>query len=98
MPPISNSATTTSTRSKGGFDMATTALPKIGFVGLGHMGGNMAVRLLDAGYEVYGVDGSRPRRLVRLHDHMRWRTTPREVTEVADVVFTSLPDDGVLEA
>jgi 3-hydroxyisobutyrate dehydrogenase-like beta-hydroxyacid dehydrogenase len=78
--------------------MATTTLPKIGFVGLGHMGGNMAVRLLDVGYEVYGVDGSRPRKLVRLHDQMRWRTTAREVTEVADVVFTSLPDDGVLEA
>ena len=77
--------------------MATTTLPKIGFVGLGHMGGNMAVRLLDAGYEVYGVDGSRPRKLVRLHDQMRWRTTPRAVAEVADVVFTSLPDDGVLE-
>ncbi|HEY3923571.1 MAG TPA: NAD(P)-dependent oxidoreductase [Acidothermaceae bacterium] len=77
--------------------MATTVLPKIGFVGLGHMGGNMAIRLLDAGYEVYGVDGSRPRKLVRLHDQMRWRTTPRAVTEAADVVFTSLPDDGVLE-
>jgi 3-hydroxyisobutyrate dehydrogenase-like beta-hydroxyacid dehydrogenase len=78
--------------------MSTTTLPKIGFVGLGHMGGNMALRLLDADYEVYGVDRSRPRKLVRLHDRMRWRSTPREVAEVADVVFTSLPDDGVLEA
>jgi 3-hydroxyisobutyrate dehydrogenase-like beta-hydroxyacid dehydrogenase len=26
----------------------------LGFVGLGHMGGNMAVRLLGAGYAVYG--------------------------------------------
>ena len=40
--------------------MSTTTLPKIGFVGLGHMGGNMALRLLAAGYEVYGVDRSRP--------------------------------------
>lgn len=75
-----------------------TTLPKIGFVGLGQMGGNMAVRLLDAGYEVYGVDGSRPRKLVRLHDQMRWRTTARDVADVADVVLTSLPDDGVVEA
>ena len=45
--------------------MSTTTLPKIGFVGLGHMGGNMALRLLDAGYEVYGVDRSRPRKLAR---------------------------------
>jgi len=28
--------------------------PAIGFVGLGHMGGNMAKRLLDAGYTVSG--------------------------------------------
>ena len=26
----------------------------LGFVGLGHMGGNMAVRFLGAGYAVYG--------------------------------------------
>ena len=40
---------TTSRRSKGGDDMATTTT--IGFVGLGHMGGNMAARLLAAGYD-----------------------------------------------
>jgi 3-hydroxyisobutyrate dehydrogenase-like beta-hydroxyacid dehydrogenase len=28
---------------------------------------------------------------------MRWRDTPREVAEVADILFTSLPNDGVLE-
>jgi 3-hydroxyisobutyrate dehydrogenase-like beta-hydroxyacid dehydrogenase len=33
-----------------------------------------------------------------LHDLMRWRETPRDVAEAADVVFTSLPDDDVLEA
>ena len=33
--------------------MATTTT-KIGFVGLGHMGGNMAARFLAAGYTVYG--------------------------------------------
>jgi 3-hydroxyisobutyrate dehydrogenase-like beta-hydroxyacid dehydrogenase len=78
--------------------MTATALPRIGFVGLGHMGGNMAVRLLDAGYEVYGVDGSRARQQSLLHDLMRWRETPHDVAEAADVIFTSLPNDDVLEA
>ena len=32
--------------------MATTTATRIGFVGLGHMGGNMAARLLAAGYPV----------------------------------------------
>jgi 3-hydroxyisobutyrate dehydrogenase-like beta-hydroxyacid dehydrogenase len=29
---------------------------------------------------------------------MKWRTTAHDVADVADVVLTSLPDDGVLEA
>ena len=32
---------------------------KLGFVGLGHMGGNMASRYLSAGYSVYGEARSR---------------------------------------
>ena len=28
---------------------------------------------------------------------LQWRDTPRAVAEAADVVFTSFPDDGVLE-
>ncbi|MGZ4392361.1 MAG: NAD(P)-binding domain-containing protein, partial [Gaiellaceae bacterium] len=31
----------------------------VGFVGLGHMGGNMAARFLAAGYPVYGEERSR---------------------------------------
>jgi 3-hydroxyisobutyrate dehydrogenase-like beta-hydroxyacid dehydrogenase len=34
--------------------MPTTTATKIGFVGLGHMGGNMAARFLAAGYTVHG--------------------------------------------
>jgi 3-hydroxyisobutyrate dehydrogenase-like beta-hydroxyacid dehydrogenase len=78
--------------------MATTTLPKIGFVGLGHMGGNMAVRLLDAGYEVYALERNRELAQSLLHDLIRWCPTARDVAAAADVVFTSLPDDAVLEA
>jgi 3-hydroxyisobutyrate dehydrogenase-like beta-hydroxyacid dehydrogenase len=31
-----------------------TEIKTIGFVGLGHMSGNIAARYLDAGYTVYG--------------------------------------------
>ena len=31
----------------------------VGFVGLGQMGGNMAARFLEAGYQVYGHERSR---------------------------------------
>ena len=75
-----------------------TATMTIGFIGLGHMGGNMAARFLAAGYTVYGE--SRHRREARdlEHEGLGWRDTPREVADSADVLFTSLPDDGVLEA
>ena len=76
--------------------MAATGA-RIGFVGLGHMGGNMAARFLAAGYPVYGEERSREHAQPLLDEGLQWRDTPREVAEAADVVFTSLPDDQVLE-
>jgi 3-hydroxyisobutyrate dehydrogenase-like beta-hydroxyacid dehydrogenase len=61
------------------------------------MGGNMAARLLAAGFAVYGVERNRARARGLAGDSVSWCETPREVAEAADVVFTSLPDDGVLE-
>jgi 3-hydroxyisobutyrate dehydrogenase-like beta-hydroxyacid dehydrogenase len=70
----------------------------LGFVGLGHMGGNMAARFLAAGYTVYGESLDR-RDAQELEDAgLGWRSTAREVAEAADVVFTSVPDDDVLES
>jgi 3-hydroxyisobutyrate dehydrogenase-like beta-hydroxyacid dehydrogenase len=78
--------------------MATSTPTSVGFVGLGHMGGNMAARLLDAGYPVYGEERNRAHAEWLVHDGLRWCATPREVAEAADIVVTSLPDDGALEA
>jgi 3-hydroxyisobutyrate dehydrogenase-like beta-hydroxyacid dehydrogenase len=76
----------------------TTATTRIGFIGLGHMGGGMAARLLDAGHPVYGTSRTREHARPLLDAGLRWLDTPREVVEAADVVFTSLPDDGALES
>jgi 3-hydroxyisobutyrate dehydrogenase-like beta-hydroxyacid dehydrogenase len=70
----------------------------IGFVGLGTMGGNMAARFLAAGYTVYGEEQSRSHAEGLVEDGLQWRDTPREVAEAAELVFTSLPDDDVLQA
>jgi 3-hydroxyisobutyrate dehydrogenase-like beta-hydroxyacid dehydrogenase len=70
---------------------------RIGFIGLGRMGGNMADRLLAAGYPIYGEERTRADAQGLVQRGLQWRDTPREVAEAADVVFTSLPDDGVLE-
>ena len=76
--------------------MPTTT--SIGFVGLGHMGGSMAARFLAAGHPVYGEERHREHAEDLVREGLRWRDTPREVAEAAEVVFTSLPDDGALEA
>jgi 3-hydroxyisobutyrate dehydrogenase-like beta-hydroxyacid dehydrogenase len=61
------------------------------------MGGNMAARFLAAGYEVHGEARSREGMQQLLDDGLQWRDTPREVAENAEIVFTSLPDDAVLQ-
>jgi len=74
----------------------STTRTSVGFVGLGHMGGNMAARFLASGYTVYGVQRSREHAQELIEQGLQWRDSPREVTEAANVVFTSVPDDGVL--
>jgi 3-hydroxyisobutyrate dehydrogenase-like beta-hydroxyacid dehydrogenase len=69
---------------------------KIGFVGLGHMGGNMASRYLSAGYSVSGEAKSREGLEPLLDEGLRWCDTPREVAQAADIVITSIPSDDVL--
>ncbi len=70
----------------------------LGFVGLGHMGGNMAARFLAAGYTVYGESRDRRHADDLLHQGLQWRDTPRDIAETVDVVITSVPDDAVLES
>jgi 3-hydroxyisobutyrate dehydrogenase-like beta-hydroxyacid dehydrogenase len=69
----------------------------IGVIGLGHMGGNIAARFLAAGHQVYGEAQSRGSADDLVTKGLHWCDTPREVADAADVVFTSLPDDGVIE-
>jgi 3-hydroxyisobutyrate dehydrogenase-like beta-hydroxyacid dehydrogenase len=74
----------------------TTTSPTIGVVGLGHMGGSMAARLLDAGYPVHGMNRTRGRAEDLIAQGLQWHDTPREVAAAADVVLTSVPDDEAL--
>jgi len=73
-----------------------TDITTLGFVGLGHMGGNMAARLLAAGHTVYGQARDRRKAQGLVDQGLHWLDTPREVAQAVDVLFTSLPDDDVL--
>ena len=71
---------------------------KVGFIGLGNMGGNMAARFLQAGYPVYGTEQRKAHASELIDSGLVWCETTREVDESADIVFTSLPDDSALLA
>jgi 3-hydroxyisobutyrate dehydrogenase-like beta-hydroxyacid dehydrogenase len=70
----------------------------IGFIGLGNMGGNMAARYLAAGYTVYGQARNRDRAHWLVDLGLRWVDTPRRLAQLAEIVFTSLPNDDVVES
>jgi 3-hydroxyisobutyrate dehydrogenase-like beta-hydroxyacid dehydrogenase len=70
----------------------------IGFIGLGKMGGNMAARYLAAGYTVYGEASARKDAQWLIDQGLRWVDTPRAVAQAADIVMTSLPNDGIVES
>jgi len=73
-------------------------MTSLGFVGLGHMGGNMAARFLAAGYTVFGESLHRSSAQDLVDAGLEWRDSPREVAETVDVVFTSVPNDEVLNS
>jgi 3-hydroxyisobutyrate dehydrogenase-like beta-hydroxyacid dehydrogenase len=78
--------------------MTTSTSTKLGFIGLGHMGGNMALRLLAAGFEVFGEDRTKDHARPLIEKGMHGCDTPRQVAEAADIVLSSVSDDAALNA
>lgn len=65
---------------------------KIAFIGLGNMGGPMALNLVKAGHEVVGFDlAARP-------EGVAMAATGAEAAKGADVVITMLPNGAILRA
>lgn len=73
-------------------------MAKLGFVGLGAMGGRVVKRLLEAGYSVTGYNRTRERAQWLLDAGMHWGETPRTVVEASDVVFTMVTDTKALSS
>jgi 3-hydroxyisobutyrate dehydrogenase-like beta-hydroxyacid dehydrogenase len=73
-------------------------MARIGFVGLGVMGGGVARRLLDAGHEVVGHNRTRAKAAPLLERGMAWAETPREAVEASDTAFSMVTDTRALEA
>ncbi|ARU01600.1 3-hydroxyisobutyrate dehydrogenase [Yoonia vestfoldensis] len=64
---------------------------KIGFIGLGNMGGPMAANLVKAGHEVVGFDVTSPH-----IDGVAAAASAAEAAQGADVVITMLPNGEIL--
>lgn len=71
---------------------------KIGFIGLGTMGGGMAANVLKAGYELVAHDIRRDSATPLLENGASWADTPAELAAECDVVLTSLPGPREVEA
>lgn len=65
---------------------------KIGFIGLGNMGGPMAANLVKAGHEVTGFD------TVVRPEGVRMAASAADASRDADVVITMLPNGAIVDA
>lgn len=71
---------------------------KLGYIGLGVMGGPMATNLLKAGHDVTVHDIDKAKAEPQLAAGARWAESPRAVAEAVDVVFTSVPGPPQVKA
>src|SRR2546423_4327107 len=70
----------------------------VGFIGLGTMGAKMAANLQKAGYRLVVHDLTRQAVSHHLNAGALWTETPRALATQCDVMFTSLPEPGDVEA
>jgi 3-hydroxyisobutyrate dehydrogenase len=72
---------------------------KIGFVGVGRMGSNMARRLKDCGYEIGAIYDTNAQAAEALAQELASQavTELKQVTKSADVIFTVVTDDKAMK-
>lgn len=77
--------------------MTNTALPKIGFIGVGRMGGQMALNTHKAGFAVTAFDVF-PAALAPLTSAGIASAASRvEIASIADIIILMLPSDDALK-
>src|SRR5271154_415448 len=72
-------------------------MAKLGYVGLGVMGGQMAARLLDKGHAVTGYNRTKAKAQRLIDKGLKWAESPREVCASADIVFSMVTNSSALE-
>ena len=74
------------------------AKPNIGFIGMGHMGSHIALRLLASGYSLTVYDRTMEKTQPAVSQGAHAAATPRTVAEQSDVILSSVTDDVALQA
>ncbi len=73
-------------------------MAKLGFVGLGVMGGELVNRLLGKGHSVTGYNRTRQKADWLIKKGMKWAGSPREVAAASDVIFSMVTNSAALQA
>jgi 3-hydroxyisobutyrate dehydrogenase-like beta-hydroxyacid dehydrogenase len=79
-------------------DQNKSSKPRIGFIGMGHMGSHMSLRLLAAGYSLTVYDRTREKTLSVAQHGAQVEQTPRAVAAASDIILSSVTNDAALEA
>ncbi len=71
-------------------------MARLGFVGLGVMGGRVAKRLMDAGHVVTGYNRTRSKAQWLLDAGMHWADNPRLLAASSDITFSMVTNTAAL--
>src|SRR5580700_5953734 len=83
-----------SVMAQGSTGMAT---PKIGFIGLGRMGGPMSLRLISAGFDLVVFDTNSDAQAPQKNAGAAVASSPKDVFDSVDLAFVSLPTPDIVE-
>src|ERR1700675_4521412 len=73
-------------------------MAKVGFVGLGVMGGRMVERLLSKGHTVTGYNRTRAKAQWLIDKGMKWADSPRAVSQASDMTLAMVTNSDALRA
>ena len=71
---------------------------RVGFIGLGNMGGPMAMNVLKGGHTLVVHDLRREAAIALLEAGATWADSPKALAQASDIVCTSLPGPREMEA
>src|SRR5688572_26189639 len=71
-------------------------MANIGYIGLGVMGSQMVLRLLEKGHTVTGYNRTRSKAQWLIDRGMKWGESPRAVVEASDTTISMVTNSGAL--